>query len=104
MFSQLKYFSIILSIVLLANCATTGGLNYSNFLKVKDGMSQEEVIDILGEPTDITSVNLSTGGLGSLFGLGDVSGTNMIWAVGGAKANVIFVGNKVKSSNFTTQF
>jgi hypothetical protein len=95
---------IILLLLLLANCATTGGLNYNNFLKIKEGMSQEEVIDILGEPTDITSVSVSTGGLGGLFGLGNASGTNMIWVTGGAKANVIFVGNKVRSSNFTTQF
>jgi hypothetical protein len=104
MFSQYKPLMMILLITLLASCATTGSLNYSNFLQVKEGMSQEEVIDILGEPSDITSVNLSTGGLGGLLGLGDVSGTNMIWATGGAKANVVFVGNKVKSSNFTTQF
>jgi len=43
-------------------------------------------------------------GIGSIFGLDSLSGTNMIWTSGEAKAHVIFLKGKVKSKNFTNQF
>jgi len=100
-FSQ-SVIGFIMMVVLLSNCATPG-LTYTKFNRVKEGMTEEEVIRILGEPTKVTSVNVDTG-IGSLFGLNNLSGTNMIWNTGDAKANVIFFKGKVKSTNFTNQF
>jgi hypothetical protein len=79
-------------------------LTYSNFLKIEKGMTEKQVIDILGEPTDVTRMSIDSGSIGSIFGIGDLAGTNMVWKNNRAKANVIFVGGKVKSSNFTNQF
>ena len=93
---------LIMLVVLLSSCATPG-LTYTNFNRVKEGMTEEEVISILGEPTKVTSVNVDTG-IGSIFGLDKLSGTNMIWNTDNAKANVIFFKGKVKSTNFTNQF
>jgi hypothetical protein len=93
---------LVMLVVLLSSCATPG-LTYTNFSRVKEGMTETEVISILGEPTKVTSINVDTG-IGSLFGLDKLSGTNMIWSNPDAKANVIFFKGKVKSTNFTNQF
>lgn len=97
-----KLFGLI-GLIFLFNACSAPQLTYSNFLKVQKGMSPEEVIDILGEPTDVTSVSADMG-FGAIFGLGDVSGTNMIWKGNNGKADVIFLNNKVKSTSFTNQF
>ncbi|MEK8019889.1 MAG: hypothetical protein VSS75_023695 [Candidatus Parabeggiatoa sp.] len=93
---------LLMLIVLLSSCATQP-LTYSNFVKIQEGMTEEEVIVILGEPTKVTSGSVETG-IGSIFGLDSLSGTNMIWTSGEAKAHVIFLKGKVKSKNFTNQF
>lgn len=95
-------FFYILGFICLAGCASSS-LTYSNFVKVKPGMSEREVIDLLGEPHKVTSVNIDTG-IGSILGLGDLAGTNMIWTTPEAKANVIFLKGKVRNYNFTNQF
>jgi hypothetical protein len=92
----------IIVLVLLSSCATPR-LTYTNFSKIQKGMTEGEVIKLLGEPTDVTSVSLDTG-IGAIFGLDELSGTNMIWKTYDAKANVIFFKGKVKSANFTNQF
>ncbi|MDM8560021.1 hypothetical protein [Candidatus Parabeggiatoa sp. HSG14] len=97
-----KFISVIVLAFLLSCCATPR-LSYSSFAKIQKGMTVQEVIDVMGEPTEVTDVSLETG-VGAMFGLDSLSGINMIWIGGDAKANVIFVKNKVKSSNFTTQF
>jgi hypothetical protein len=93
---------VLISIFLLINCATPQ-LTYSNFVQIQKGMTEQEVIAILGEPTKVTSGSVETG-IGSIFGLDSLSGTNMIWTSGEAKAHVIFLKGKVKSKNFTNQF
>ncbi len=102
-FRKQSVIGFIMIVVLLSGCAATPRLTYTNFNRVKAGMTEEEVIGILGEPTKVTSVNVDTG-IGSLFGLDKLSGTNMIWNTEDAKANVIFFKGKVKSTNFTNQF
>jgi hypothetical protein len=93
----------IMLAVLLSSCATPPRLTYSNFLQIEDGMTEQEVIGILGEPTKVTSGSLDTG-IGSILGLDKLSGTNMFWETEEAKADVIFFKGKVKSKNFTNQF
>lgn len=100
-----KVTTVLLMLTILLSCSTTtGGLTYTNFLNVKKDMTEQEVIDILGEPTNVTSVNVDPGTVGSIFGIENLGGTNMIWKTDNAKANVIFFQGKVKSSNFTNQF
>jgi hypothetical protein len=91
-----KFISVLIALFFLLSSCATPRLPYSNFVKVQEGMTVQEVINILGEPTEVTDVS-------AVFGI-DLSGTNMIWISGDAKANVIFVQDKVKSSNYTTQF
>ena len=95
---------------LLVACATPR-LTYSNFAKIEKGMTEQQVLKILGEPDDVTKISVGTGDakilgikVGALFGIDDVSGTNMVWKNDKAKANVIFVKNKVYSTNYTNQF
>src|SRR5688572_32152161 len=54
--------------LLIAGCSR---VTQENFLKVRDGMTEEEVIALLGRPTESNSVNL----------LG-VSGTSSRWSAG----------------------
>jgi len=95
---------LMTGLLLLFGCSFIPALTYSNFMKIQKDMSEQAVLDLLGEPTEVTSVNVDTGIIGSLLGMKELSGTNMIWKTPQAKANVLFVGGKVRSSNFTNQF
>ncbi|RKZ35694.1 MAG: hypothetical protein DRQ49_14365 [Gammaproteobacteria bacterium] len=97
-----KSISIFMILAFLLSCATQR-LTYSQFTQIKKGMTEEEVINILGEPTKVTSSSIETD-IGAIFGIGSLSGTNMIWHTNDAKAIVIFLKGKVKSKNFTNQF
>jgi len=101
--NRYKILTIFIILITLFACSTPG-LTYSSFAKVQKGMTEQEVIDILGEPTKVTSVNLDAGTIGSIFGVEALTGTNMIWDTNNAKADIVFVQGKVKSANFTNQF
>ena len=75
-----------LAAVLLSACSK---VNQENFLKVQDGMTEQEVIALLGRPTESNSVNV----------LG-VSGTTSRWASGDAVIAVSFVNGKVAFKSF----
>jgi hypothetical protein len=60
-----------------------------NFLKIHDGMTEQEVIALLGQPTESNSVNL----------LG-MSGTSSRWASGDAVISISFVNGKVAMKSF----
>jgi hypothetical protein len=64
-------------------------VNQENFLKVQEGMSEEEVISLLGRPTESNSVNV----------LG-VSGTASRWVAGDTVVTVRFVNGKVAFKSF----
>ena len=64
-------------------------VNQENFLKVQEGMSEEEVISLLGRPTESNSVNV----------LG-VSGTASRWVAGDTEITVRFVNGKVAFKSF----
>jgi len=55
-----------------------------NFARIQDGMPEEQVLDLLGKPTESSSVNL----------LG-VSGTSSRWVSGDTAITVRFVNGKV---------
>ncbi|MDM8568142.1 hypothetical protein QUF50_01230 [Thiotrichales bacterium HSG1] len=95
--------NIFIFIVLLSGCATPQ-LNYTNFSKVVKGMTEQEVIKILGEPTKVTGGSVDTGTIGTLLGFDNLSGTTMTWTTDEAKANVIFLKDKVKTKSYSNQF
>lgn len=95
--NQYKSIFIIAIILFALNACSLGKLNARNFAQIEEGMSQEEVIAILGEPDQVNSANLAT------IGGGGFSGTRMQWNSLYASATIIFVDGKVKFSNFNTR-
>jgi len=76
----------LLAATLLAACAK---ITQENFLRIERGMSEREVISILGSPTESSSINV----------LG-ISGTAARWVGADAEINVRFVGGKVALKSF----
>jgi hypothetical protein len=105
MFSYLsKWVSILLIVAIgLWGCATPG-FTYSTFAQIKEGMTEEEVLRILGEPTKVTTGSVTTGGIGAMLGMDNLSGTTMIWNTDKGKANILFFRGKVKTKSFSNQF
>jgi hypothetical protein len=76
----------LIAALLIAACSK---VNQENFLKVQEGMSEEEVISLLGRPSESNSVNV----------LG-VSGTASRWVAGDIVVTVRFVNGKVAFKSF----
>ena len=76
----------LLAAFLIAACSR---VTQENFLKIQDGMSEQEVISLLGRPTESNSVNL----------LG-VSGTASRWTSRDAVIAVRFVNGRVAFKSF----
>ena len=76
----------LLAALLIAACSK---VNQENFLRVQEGMSEEEVSSLLGRPTESNSVNV----------LG-VSGTASRWVAGDTVVTVRFVNGKVAFKSF----
>ena len=72
--------------VLLAACSK---VTQENFAKIQEGMSEEEVMGLLGSPTESNSINV----------LG-VSGTASRWVGRDAVITVSFVNGKVALKTF----
>jgi hypothetical protein len=75
-----------LAALLLAACSR---ITQENFSRIERGMSEQEVISILGSPTESSSVDV----------LG-ISGTASRWAGNDAEITVRFVGGKVALKSF----
>lgn len=73
----------------LAAVAACSKVTQENFAKVQEGMSEQEVIALLGEPTESNSVNV----------LG-ISGTTSRWASGDAEITIRFVNGQVALKRF----
>ncbi|MCK5719150.1 MAG: hypothetical protein KAH84_04275 [Thiomargarita sp.] len=101
-FYKLSY-TIIIAII-ISSCAATPQLTYSNYIRVEKGMTEQDVINILGEPDKVTDGSFDAGKIGSLFGLDDLSATTMTWLQDDIKANILFFKGKVKTRSFTNQF
>jgi hypothetical protein len=76
----------VLAAVLLAACTR---ITQENFSRIERGMTEQEVISILGSPTESSSVDV----------LG-ISGTAARWAGNNAEITVRFVGGKVALKSF----
>jgi hypothetical protein len=77
---------VAMAAIAIAGCSR---VNQENFLKIQEGMTEEEVISILGRPTESSSVNI----------LG-VSGTASRWVSGDTVITVRFVNGKVALKSF----
>ena len=75
--------------LLLATAAACSKINEDNFGKVRDGMSEQEVLALLGTPTESSSVSV----------LG-ISGTASKWVAKDAVITVQFVNGKVRGKGF----
>lgn len=95
---------LLVTLISLLGCASMG-VTRSNFNKIDYGMTEQEVLAILGEPTESTTVGGSTFGFGAVFGVDNVTGTNMLWRTPtGTLVTIQFVNNKVRAKTFTNQF
>ena len=78
-----------LALALLVVAAACSKINEENFGKVRDGMGEQEVLALLGTPTESSSV--------SVLGL---SGTASKWVAKEAVITVQFVNGKVRGKSF----
>jgi hypothetical protein len=81
--------SALLALIAALAIAACSKVTQENYLKVQEGMSEEEVIALLGRPTESNSVNI----------LG-VSGTASRWVGRDAVITVRFVNGKVAFKSF----
>ena len=72
--------------MVLAACTK---VNQENFAKIEEGMSEQQVIALLGTPTESNSVNV----------LG-ISGTSSRWVGGDAEITIRFVNGQVALKRF----
>jgi len=75
--------------LLLSTAAACSKINEDNFGKVRDGMSEHEVLALLGTPSESSSVSV----------LG-ISGTASKWVAKDAMITVQFVNGKVRGKTF----
>jgi SmpA / OmlA family len=79
----------LIAALLLFALAACSRVNEDNFAKIQEGMSEQEVMRLLGKPSESNSVNI----------LG-VSGTVSRWVGGDAVITVRFVNEKVALKSF----
>lgn len=79
----------LLPVLVAFAIAACSKITQENFAKVQEGMSEQEVIALLGEPTESNSINV----------LG-VSGTSSRWVGRDAVIDVRFVNGKVALKSF----
>jgi len=80
--------AVVLALLLTA-AAACSKINEDNFGKVRDGMSEHEVLALLGTPSESSSVSV----------LG-ISGTASKWVAKDAMITVQFVNGKVRGKTF----
>jgi hypothetical protein len=82
----MKHALFILALLALVACTR---INQENFSKVQNGMTEQEVVSILGNPSESSSREV----------LG-ISGTTSVWRSGDSEITVRFVGGKVALKSF----
>lgn len=75
---------------LLAACGSK--ITAENFERIQDGMSQKEVVAILGEPTETSAINIA-----------GVSGGMATWQEGNTVISVQFLNDKVKGKQLSRE-
>ena len=80
---------IVAAMLLLTACGSK--LSEENFDQIENGMAKEDVIDLLGKPTETSSLEL-----------GGLSGTSAVWDDGNKRITIQFINNKVKVKQYTS--
>ena len=80
--------SVLASALLLSACGSK--ISQENFGKIQDGMPEAEVIKILGEPTESSSM-----------GVGGLSGSSATWTHDKTTITIQFLNGKVAMKNYT---
>ena len=83
MHTMRRVLAAALLLLALAGCGSK--INEENFARIEDGMTEKQVFEILGKPTETSSV----GALG-------VSGSAAVWKDEDARISVQFVNGKVR--------
>ena len=83
---RIRALALALALVALAACSK---INEENFNKVRDGMAEQEVLALLGTPTESSSISV----------LG-ISGTASKWVAKDTVITVQFVNGKVRGKSF----
>jgi hypothetical protein len=78
-------------LLVLAATACSSRISPENYEKIENGMSNEAVNDILGEPTETSS-----------FGIGGLSATTAKWVGKTHTITVIFGNGEVKTKTLTS--
>lgn len=91
----------IILFIFLVNCSAQQ-VTQTNYSKIKTGMTEEEVINILGEPEQSSGADFDPS-FGALP-IGGLSGTHMLWRDGKNTVMIEFVNGKVRFKSFTNQF
>lgn len=76
--------------LLIAACGSK--ISAENFERIQDGMSQKEVVAILGEPTETSAINIA-----------GVSGGMATWQEGNTVISVQFLNDKVKGKQLNRE-
>jgi len=100
-----NFYSITTSILLLIfliSCSAQR-VTQTNYSKIRTGMTETEVINILGEPEQSSGADLDPS-FGVLPAIGALSGTHMLWRDGKNTVIIEFVNGKVRFKSFTNQF
>jgi hypothetical protein len=88
--SRLARGALILAALLLVSCGAK--ISAENFERIQDGMTQKEVIAILGEPAETSSVNIA-----------GVSGGMATWKDGNTAISVQFLNGKVQAKQLAKE-
>ena len=83
--------TILLPATLLLLSACDSKLSEENFDQIENGMPREDVIALLGKPTETSSLELA-----------GVSGTSAVWDDGSKRITVQFINNKVRMKQYTS--
>lgn len=81
---------VLAALALLSACGSK--LSAENFERVKNGMSQKEVVAILGEPTEHSAISIA-----------GVSGGMATWRDGNTEISVQFVNDKVQAKQLSRE-
>lgn len=81
--------TILAAICLSLALAACSKVTQENYARIQDGMSEQEVIAILGKPAESTSI--------TILGL---SGTSSKWTADGAVITIQFANGKVRLKSF----
>ena len=85
--SLYRALALVALLFALAGCGSK--VTEENFSRIEDGMTEQQVFEILGKPTETSSM----GALG-------VSGSSAVWSEDGARISVQFVNGKVRLKQF----